>query len=88
MAVPVASLLAEERNAGGVWGSGVTDEVVDGVDALLGGDGIQKSLPRAWTSEADSDVFVEMAAGRCPFRVEDLLMLACHGRHCVMVPWV
>lgn len=39
-------------------------------------DGTQKSLPRAWTDEADPDVFVELAAGRCRFRVEDLLILA------------
>jgi hypothetical protein len=39
-------------------------------------DGTQKSLPRAWTDAADLDVFVAVAAGRCPFRVADLLVLA------------
>lgn len=39
-------------------------------------DGTQKSLPRAWTDAADVDVFVALAAGRCPFRVADLLLLA------------
>ena len=39
-------------------------------------DGIQKSLPRAWTDVADADVFVTLAAGRSPFRVVDLLVLA------------
>ena len=36
-------------------------------------DGVQRSLPRAWTDAADLDRFVVLAAGRCPFRVEDLL---------------
>jgi hypothetical protein len=39
-------------------------------------DGTQKSLPRAWTDAADLDPFVVLAAGRSPFRVEDLLMVA------------
>jgi hypothetical protein len=39
-------------------------------------DGVQKSLPRAWTDAADVDVFVALAAGRCPFRVVDMLALA------------
>jgi hypothetical protein len=39
-------------------------------------DGTQKSLPRAWTDAADVDPFVALAAGRSPFRVEDLLLLA------------
>ena len=43
---------------------------------FFGDDGTQKSLPRAWTDAADVDVFVAVAAGRCPFRVADLLMLA------------
>jgi Family of unknown function (DUF5372) len=34
------------------------------------------SLPTAWTDVADTDPFVVMAAGRCPFRVADLLVLA------------
>ena len=35
-----------------------------------------KSLPRAWTDHAEQDVFMVMAAGRSPFRCEDLLWLA------------
>lgn len=35
-----------------------------------------KSLPRGWTDHAQPDVFVALAAGRCPFRLEDLLALA------------
>lgn len=38
-------------------------------------DGTQKSLPRAWTTMADTDPFVMVSAGRCAFRVEDLLQL-------------
>ena len=36
-------------------------------------DGTQCSLPRAWTDLGDEDPFVTLAAGRSPFRVEDLL---------------
>lgn len=43
---------------------------------FFGDDGTQKSLPRAWTDAADFDVFVAVAAGRCPFGVVDLLLLA------------
>jgi hypothetical protein len=39
-------------------------------------EGTQKSLPRAWTSEADPDAFAVVADGRSAFRVEDLLVLA------------
>ena len=39
-------------------------------------DGVQRSLPRAWTDAADLDPFVVLAAGRSPFRVEDLVALA------------
>ena len=39
-------------------------------------DGVQKSLPRAWTDFADTDVFVAVGAGRSPFRVVDLIGLA------------
>ena len=35
-----------------------------------------KSLPRGWTDLAEPDVFVALAAGRCPFRLADLLALA------------
>ena len=38
-------------------------------------DGVQRSLPRAWTDAADVDPFVVLAAGRSPFRVEDLVAL-------------
>jgi uncharacterized protein DUF5372 len=37
---------------------------------------VQRSLPRAWTDAADLDPFVVLAAGRSPFRVEDLVALA------------
>jgi len=43
---------------------------------FFGEDGNLKSLPTAWTDVAEPDVFVAMAAGRSPFRVEDLLALA------------
>ena len=39
-------------------------------------DGVRRSLLRAWTDAADVDPFVALAAGRSPFRVEDLLELA------------
>jgi len=39
-------------------------------------DGGQASLPTAWTDAAQPDVFVTLADGRCPFRAEDLLVLA------------
>ena len=38
--------------------------------------GRQDSLPVGWTDAAPPDVFVAVAAGRCPFRVADLLALA------------
>lgn len=37
--------------------------------------GTQRSLPRGWTSAADLDPFVVLAAGRSAVRVEDLLAL-------------
>jgi hypothetical protein len=43
---------------------------------FFGDDGTMQSLPRAWTDVTEPDVFVAMAAGRCPFRVVDLLELA------------
>ncbi|HZM65808.1 MAG TPA: DUF5372 family protein [Nakamurella sp.] len=43
---------------------------------FLDEDGTMKSLPTAWTDAAQPDVFVVMAAGRSPFRVEDLIGLA------------
>ena len=39
-------------------------------------DGVQRSLPRAWTDAADPDPFVLLAAGRCALRVADLVALA------------
>ena len=39
-------------------------------------DGALQSVLTGWTDMADVDPFVVMAAGRCPFRVEDLLALA------------
>lgn len=38
-------------------------------------DGVQRSLPRAWTDAADVDPFVVVAAGRSALRVADLLAL-------------
>jgi len=35
-----------------------------------------RSLPVAWTSLAKPDLFLELAAGRTPFRVDDLADLA------------
>jgi hypothetical protein len=43
---------------------------------FLDEDGIQRSLPRAWTDAGDVDPFIALAAGRSTFRVEDLLELA------------
>lgn len=43
---------------------------------FLDEDGVQRSLPRAWTDACDVDPFVALAAGRSAFRVEDLLVLA------------
>lgn len=39
-------------------------------------EGRLQSLPAGWTDAADTDAFVVMAGGRCPFRVADLLDLA------------
>lgn len=38
--------------------------------------GTQFSLPARWTDVVEPDVFVAVAAGRCPFRIDDLLELA------------
>ena len=38
--------------------------------------GALQSVPTGWTDMADVDPFVVVAAGRCPFRLEDLLALA------------
>ena len=38
-------------------------------------DGHQASLPACWTSVIAEDLFVTVAAGRSPFRVEDLVAL-------------
>ena len=42
---------------------------------FLDSDGVQRSLPVEWTDSAEPDIFVSLAAGRCPFRIEDLLAL-------------
>lgn len=42
---------------------------------FLDGEGVQHSLPVGWTDAAEADAFVSLAAGRCPFRVSDLLLL-------------
>jgi hypothetical protein len=34
------------------------------------------SLPASWTNAAAPDPFVAIAAGRCPFRWQDLIQLA------------
>lgn len=43
---------------------------------FLDEDGIVRSLPAAWTDAVEPDPFVVVAAGRSPFRVDDLLALA------------
>ena len=43
---------------------------------LLDEHGVQHSLPVGWTDAAEPDVFVMMAEGRSPFRVDDLVELA------------
>ena len=35
-----------------------------------------RGMPAAWTDRAPVDLFVVVAAGRCPFRLCDLLELA------------
>jgi hypothetical protein len=42
---------------------------------FLDEEGTQRSLPRGWTSAADPDAFVALAAGRSAVRVVDLLVL-------------
>ncbi|PNE43528.1 DUF5372 family protein [Streptomyces noursei] len=44
--------------------------------ALADESGEVVSLPAAWTDVDPVDPFVAMAAGRCPFRVEDLRAVA------------
>jgi len=39
-------------------------------------DGELRGLPAAWTDAGPVDPFLTVAAGRSPFRVEDLLALA------------
>ena len=43
---------------------------------FLDEDGTQRCLPVRWTDAVEPDVFVTIAAGRCPFRVDDLAALA------------
>ena len=43
---------------------------------VLDHDGSQLSFPLEWTDAGDPDVFVAIAAGRSPFRVQDLLELS------------
>jgi hypothetical protein len=43
---------------------------------FLDEDGCQYSLAVGWTDAGDQDVFVMVAAGRCPFRLADLVELA------------
>ena len=42
----------------------------------MGEGGVLAHIPVGWTSIAVEDPFVEVAAGRSAFRVEDLLALA------------
>jgi hypothetical protein len=44
--------------------------------SFVGEDGAVASLPAAWTDIDPVDPFVVMAAGRCPFRIADLLAVA------------
>jgi hypothetical protein len=43
---------------------------------FLDQDGVRRSLPLAWTDAAAPDPSVVVAAGRAPFRLEDLEALA------------
>jgi Family of unknown function (DUF5372) len=43
---------------------------------FLDDEGGQHCLPVRWTDAAEPDVFVAIAVGRCPFRVDDLSTLA------------
>ena len=43
---------------------------------VLDENGRQRSFPVGWTDAGELDVFVSFAAGRSPFRVDDLLALA------------
>ncbi len=38
--------------------------------------GVKHSLPVGWTDTASPEVFLAVAAGRSPFRVDDLVVLA------------
>src|SRR5215469_6273528 len=53
---------------------------------FLDADGRQHSLPVGWTDAAGPDVFVTVAAGRCPFRVADLPALARLAEVCRAAP--
>jgi hypothetical protein len=44
--------------------------------SVRGDDGLVSSLPAAWTDIDPIDPFVVVAAGRCPFRVVDLVAVA------------
>jgi hypothetical protein len=39
-------------------------------------EGVLCSLPASWTNAIGPDPFVAIAAGRCPFRWQDLMQLA------------
>ena len=43
---------------------------------VLDENGRQCSFPVGWTDAVEPDVFVSFAAGRSPFRVDDLLAMA------------
>lgn len=56
----------------------VTAKATWGLDRVYYHDaeGTLVSMPRAWTSVRPCDPFVEVSAGRSPFRIQDLLELA------------
>ena len=43
---------------------------------MFAADGGVRGFPAGWTDAAAADPFVAVAAGRSPFRVQDLLVLA------------
>ena len=54
---------------------------------FLDAEGRQHSLPVGWTDAGPPDVFVTVAAGRCPFKVADLLALARLAGGCPSASW-
>jgi hypothetical protein len=54
--------VAANRHGGRVW--------------VVGADGGRLPFPRAWTDLADIDPWQQAAAGRTPFRLDDLVQVA------------